>query len=163
MLLGSNQGDKIAILQKAGERLQQLSIAPIVVSSLYESEPWGFEAEEWFLNQAVKIETDLKPHDLLRSILEIERSLGRVRQNGDGRIAGYSSRTIDIDILLYENFVSETVDLQLPHPRMHLRRFVLMPLSEVAPGLIHPVLNVSIKKLLEECKDKSKIKKSRNN
>lgn len=163
LLLGSNQGDKIAILQKAGERLQQLSIAPIVVSSLYESEPWGFEAEEWFLNQAVKIETDLKPHDLLRSILEIERSLGRVRQNGDGRIAGYSSRTIDIDILLYENFVSETVDLQLPHPRMHLRRFVLMPLSEVAPGLIHPVLNVSIKKLLEECKDKSKIKKSRNN
>jgi len=163
LLLGSNQGDKIAILQKAGERLQQLSIAPIVVSSLYESEPWGFEAEEWFLNQAVKIETDLKPHDLLRSILEIERSLGRVRQNGDGRIAGYSSRTIDIDILLYENLVSETVDLQLPHPRMHLRRFVLMPLSEVAPGLIHPVLNVSIKKLLEECKDKSKIKKSRNN
>ena len=159
MLLGSNQGDKIAILQKAGERLQQLSIAPIVVSSLYESEPWGFEAEEWFLNQAVKIETDLKPHDLLRSILEIERSLGRVRQNGDGRIAGYSSRTIDIDILLYENLVSETVDLQLPHPRMHLRRFVLMPLSEVAPGLIHPALNVSIKKLLEECKDKSKIKK----
>jgi len=159
LLLGSNQGDKIAILQKAGERLQQLSIAPIVVSSLYESEPWGFEAEEWFLNQAVKIETDLKPHDLLRSILEIERSLGRVRQNGDGRIAGYSSRTIDIDILLYENLVSETVDLQLPHPRMHLRRFVLMPLSEVAPGLIHPVLNVSIKKLLEECKDKSKIKK----
>jgi len=163
LLLGSNQGDKIAILQKAGERLQQLSIAPIVVSSLYESEPWGFEAEEWFLNQAVKIETDLKPHDLLRSILEIERSLGRVRQNGDGRIAGYSSRTIDIDILLYENLVSEAVDLQLPHPRMHLRRFVLMPLSEVAPGLIHPVLNVSIKKLLEECKDKSKIKKSRNN
>lgn len=163
LLLGSNQGDKIAILQKAGERLQQLSIAPIVVSSLYESEPWGFEAEEWFLNQAVKIETDLKPHDLLRSILEIERSLGRVRQNGDGKIAGYSSRTIDIDILLYENLVSETVDLQLPHPRMHLRRFVLMPLSEVAPGLIHPVLNVSIKKLLEECKDKSKIKKSRNN
>jgi len=163
LLLGSNQGDKIAILQKAGERLQQLSIAPIVVSSLYESEPWGFEAEEWFLNQAVKIETDLKPHDLLRSILEIERSLGRVRQNGDGRIAGYSSRTIDIDILLYENLVSETVGLQLPHPRMHLRRFVLMPLSEVAPGLIHPVLNVSIKKLLEECKDKSKIKKSRNN
>jgi len=159
LLLGSNQGDKIAILQKAGERLQQLSIAPIVVSSLYESEPWGFEAEEWFLNQAVKIETDLKPHDLLRSILEIERSLGRVRQNGDGRIAGYSSRTIDIDILLYENLVSETVDLQLPHPRMHLRRFVLMPLSEVAPGLIHPALNVSIKKLLEECKDKSKIKK----
>ena len=159
MLLGSNQGDKIAILQKAGERLQQLSIAPIVVSSLYESEPWGFEAEEWFLNQAVKIETDLKPHDLLRSILEIERNLGRVRQNGDGRIAGYSSRTIDIDILLYENLVSETVDLQLPHPRMHLRRFVLMPLSEVAPGLIHPALNVSIKKLLEECKDKSKIKK----
>ena len=159
LLLGSNQGDKIAILQKAGERLQQLSIAPIVVSSLYESEPWGFEAEEWFLNQAVKIETDLKPHDLLRSILEIERSLGRVRQNGDGRIAGYSSRTIDIDILLYEDIVNDTVDLQLPHPRMHLRRFVLLPLSEIAPGLIHPVLNVSIKKLLEECKDKSKIKK----
>jgi len=163
LLLGSNQGERAAILQKARERLQQLSVAPIGVSSLYESEPWGFEAETWFINQAVKIDTDLKPHDLLMKILEIEKSLGRVRENGGERIAGYSSRTIDIDILFYEDIVNDTVDLQLPHPRMHLRRFVLLPLSEIAPGLIHPVLNVSIKKLLEECKDKSKIKKSRNN
>ncbi|MFA6333946.1 MAG: 2-amino-4-hydroxy-6-hydroxymethyldihydropteridine diphosphokinase [Bacteroidales bacterium] len=158
LLLGSNQGDKVTILRMATEKLQKLSEKPVLVSSLYESEPWGFEAKEWFVNQAVKIDTSLKPRDLLDSVLNIEKSLGRVRSEMSEGSLGYSSRTIDIDILLYENLITNTVDLKIPHPKMYLRRFVLMPLSEIDPGLIHPVFNKSVKRLLEECKDKSKVR-----
>lgn len=175
LLLGSNMGDKVSFLHKAVERLQQLSINPAVVSSIYESEPWGFNSKEWFLNQAVKIETDLDPQTLLDKILEIEKNLGRKRNpRGEWNVGsnagsnvgsdtgsegdlGYSSRTIDIDILLYEDLVINTADLKVPHPRMHLRRFVLMPLCEIAPDQIHPVLNQKISGLLEKCEDSAKV------
>ncbi len=162
LLLGSNQGDKVKILQLATDRLRLLSKKRPVKSSLYESEPWGFEAEEWFLNMAVKLETDLDPHNLLKTLLEIENELGRVR-NEEGGLAmkekrHYTSRTIDIDILLFDNEVINEEDLIVPHPRMHFRRFVLMPLCEIAPNLIHPVLNKSIEKLLDECDDRARVR-----
>lgn len=157
MLLGSNEGDRAEVLKIARRRLQNLSSRQIVVSSLYETEPWGFESDVWFLNQAIKIETELDPHVLLVKLLKIEKSLGRVREEKnekDQKESCYSSRTIDIDILLYDNVVTNTAELQLPHPRMHLRRFALMPLSEINPGMIHPLLRKSIKELLEECPDR---------
>ncbi|MFA5848623.1 MAG: 2-amino-4-hydroxy-6-hydroxymethyldihydropteridine diphosphokinase [Bacteroidales bacterium] len=161
LLLGSNQGDKVKILQMAIEKLRLLSKKQLVKSPLYESEPWGFEADEWFLNMAVKLETDINPRDLLKMLLEIERELGRVRgdnvrRTGDDK-RSYSSRTIDIDILFFDNEVINEEDLIIPHPRMQHRKFVLLPLFEIAPKLIHPVLNKDIEKLLEECDDKSKV------
>lgn len=162
LLLGSNQGDKVKILQLAIDRLCLLSIKKIVKSSLYESEPWGFEADEWFLNMAVRLETDLDPRDLLKILLKIETELGRVRDDKVGRTGDderqYSSRTIDIDILLFEDKVINEEDLIVPHPRMQHRRFVLLPLCEIAPKIIHPVLNKSMEKLLEECDDKSNVR-----
>jgi len=154
LLLGSNQGDKVKILQLATDRLQLLSKTPPVKSSLYES--------EWFLNMAVRLETDREPQDLLKMLLEIERELGRVRDDKVGCTGDderqYSSRTIDIDILLFDNEVINEEDLIVPHPRMQFRKFVLFPLCEIAPKLIHPVLNKSIEKLLEECDDQSNVR-----
>lgn len=162
LLLGSNQGDKVKILQLATDRLRQLSKKQLVKSSLYESEPWGFEAEEWFLNMAVRLETDLDPRNLLKMLLKIENELGRVRnEEGGPSMKGkrnYSSRTIDIDILLFDDEVINEDDLIVPHPRMQFRRFALLPLCEIATKLIHPVLNKSIEKLLEECDDKANIR-----
>jgi len=162
LLLGSNQGDKVKILQLATDKLQQLSKEPLVKSSLYESEPWGFEADEWFLNMAVKLETDINPRDLLKMLLEIERELGRVRGYKVGHPGEdkrqYSSRTIDIDMLFFDDEVINEEDLIVPHPRMQLRRFVLLPLCEIAPKAIHPVLNKSVEKLLEECNDRSNVR-----
>lgn len=158
LLLGSNQGDKLAILRMAAEYLQKLSTMPMLVSSFYESEPWGFDAEEWFVNQAVRIETDLSPEDLLKSVLNIEKDLGRVR-SGNKKDSRYSSRTIDIDILLYGELITDTDTLTVPHPKMHLRRFVLMPLLEIAPNLIHPVLNKGLETLMQECGDHLKVRK----
>lgn len=162
LLLGSNQGDKVKILQLATDRLHLLSKMPLVKSSLYESEPWGFEADDWFLNMAIKLETDLSPLDLLKRLQKIEKELGRVRDDTIGHTGEdkrlYSSRKIDIDILLLDDNVINKEELIIPHPRMQLRKFVLLPLCELAPKLIHPVLKKSIEKLLEECGDKSEVR-----
>ena len=159
LLLGSNMGDKTSILYKAAEMLQKISINPILLSDLYESEPWGFETDEWFVNQTIKIETDLEPAHLLRNLLEIEKKLGRVRVKGREKTIQYSSRTLDIDILLYDNLIIDTLNLHIPHPKMHLRRFVLMPLCEIAPHAIHSTLKKTIDNLLDECEDKLIVRK----
>lgn len=153
LLLGSNEGDKVTILQKAVKSLELLSDKPLTISSLYESEPWGFNTNEWFINQAVKMETSFEPHELLKSILDIEKNLGRVRSAVDRSVMGYCSRTIDIDIIFYDNLIINKPELTIPHPKMHLRKFVLMPLSEIAPKIIHPLLNKSIETIIEECND----------
>lgn len=158
LLLGSNQGDRKSILKAAGDRLQELSVIRLVKSSLYETEPWGFKADNWFLNQAVKIVTDLDPLELLSKTLEIEKSLGRLRENQESQNSGYSSRTIDIDILLYEGVTCDTEKLQLPHPRLHLRKFALLPLCEISPELIHPGLKMNMEELLKQCDDNSEIR-----
>jgi 2-amino-4-hydroxy-6-hydroxymethyldihydropteridine diphosphokinase len=122
-------------------------------SLLYETAPWGFIHETPFLNQALLIETGLSPGELMEGILEIERSMWRVREGDQWR-----ERSIDIDILFYDNDVVNTEGLHIPHPRMHLRRFVLGPLADIARDLVHPVLNKSIGELLDECVDTLEIK-----
>jgi len=149
LLLGSNMGNKYQILQDAIEQLSIECGSVVSKSKIFESEPWGFESDDCFLNMAVEIETDSEPHMLLNSILKIENSLGRTRL-ADGK---YHSRTIDIDIIFYGNRLIDSKDLIIPHPNMHLRRFVLLPLCEIAPDYIHPKFKIVIKDLLVLCED----------
>lgn len=149
LLLGSNMGNKKALLQEARSLLQEKAGKIIGQSSLYESEPWGFEAHEWFINQVIIIETPLRPNELLFAAQTIEERLGRVRAQTEG----YVSRPIDIDILFYNNEIIESPALTVPHPLLQNRRFTLLPLAEIVPEYKHPVLNKTIEKLLAECSD----------
>jgi 2-amino-4-hydroxy-6-hydroxymethyldihydropteridine diphosphokinase len=150
--LGSNLGDRVENLREAKSRIGEL-IGPVVEESpVYETEPWGFESDNEFLNMVLCAETALSPSGLLGRILMIESQLGRIR--GEAR---YSSRNIDIDILLYNSEIINETALIIPHPRMHERRFVLVPLNEIASELKHPVLKKSIKELLYACSDTSKV------
>jgi 2-amino-4-hydroxy-6-hydroxymethyldihydropteridine diphosphokinase len=137
LLLGSNIGDREDFLQRANECIAKCCGEIIAVSAIYETEPWGFDADTTFLNQALIIETDLLPGSLLSHCLCIENELGRDRSMDS--CGTYRSRNIDIDILFYENVVCQTPELTLPHPRLHLRKFALEPLEEVAPEWVHPV------------------------
>lgn len=116
-------------------------------SSAYITEPWGFEADEWFLNELLVVETELEPDDLMDTLLAIERTLGRIRHPEK---TGYSSRTVDLDILYYGDQIINTEKVTVPHPRLHLRKFALMPLCEIIPDFLHPVFNLSQKQLLEK-------------
>lgn len=154
MGLGTNLGKREDNIEKALARIKE-NIGPVTKSSsLYETEPWGFESDEQFLNMVVRIDTGLKPGDLLQEILNVEYFLGRKRSEKQ-----YASRVIDIDILLYGEKIVNEHQLKIPHPRMHERRFVLEPMCEIAGEVIHPVFGKSFARLLEECKDESKIKK----
>ncbi|MGA8311243.1 MAG: 2-amino-4-hydroxy-6-hydroxymethyldihydropteridine diphosphokinase [Terriglobales bacterium] len=130
--LGSNVGDRAANLNAAIERLRTLGEV-VAVSSFYETEPVEFAAQPWFLNCAVKLNTEKMPKQLLNAVLEIEKEIGRKRLKKKG------PRTIDIDILLFGNSIIDTKGLTVPHPAMHERRFVLEPLAEIAPEVRHPV------------------------
>ena len=121
-------------------------------SHVYETEPWGIENENTFLNIVLKIQTELKPIALLGKIHGIENQLGRIRNETQ-----YSSRTIDIDILFYNNIIINGKNLQIPHPRAIERRFVLVPLCEIEPDGMHPVLGKSFSNLLKECRDDKKV------
>jgi 2-amino-4-hydroxy-6-hydroxymethyldihydropteridine diphosphokinase len=144
--LGSNMGDRKEFLKRSIVLLSEECGEIVCESSVYETAPVGFAGDNNFLNKVILIETEHGPRELMKRLLSIERELGRVR---DG--SGYSSRTIDIDILLYGDEVIDEKNIKVPHPRMHERKFVLQPLHEIAPGLIHPVLNKSIKELLKFC------------
>ena len=151
LLFGSNMGDKERIFDATCTLINNRCGRIVTISSAYESEPWGFEADEWFLNRVIVLETELAPEVLMEKLLEIERELGRVRRS---EAEGYSSRPVDLDILYYGDQVICTDMLIVPHPRLHLRRFALMPLCEVAPDLMHPVLGMTQIELLECCPDK---------
>jgi 2-amino-4-hydroxy-6-hydroxymethyldihydropteridine diphosphokinase len=148
--LGTNLGDREQNLQVALEKIGENIGAVAASSSLYETEPWGFASENKFLNMAVEVRTNLKPSGLLGRILMIESQMGRIREGKE-----YKSRLIDIDILFYNDRIITKKVLLVPHPGIPERRFVLVPLCEIAPDLIHPVLNKSIRELLDECKDTS--------
>ena len=164
LLIGGNQGDRVSLLMQAiieiASRIGTVSAA----SSLYETEPWGFEAEQNFLNQALVVDTDLAAEEVLQRALEIEKDLGRVRsepsdiQNSKFIIHNYTSRPMDIDLIFYNNDIVDTPALQLPHPRMHLRRFVLQPLAQIMPDKIHPKFRKTISQLLAECTDEGVVK-----
>jgi 2-amino-4-hydroxy-6-hydroxymethyldihydropteridine diphosphokinase len=152
--IGTNLGNRKSNLEQAVARIKEY-IGPVLnSSSVYETEPWGFQADDKFLNMVVKVETELTPSGLLGRILMIESLLGR--QRGSER---YSSRVIDIDILFYEDMIVDEKSLKIPHPLLHERKFVLIPLCEIASDMIHPVLKKSIADLLELCEDKGVVKK----
>jgi 2-amino-4-hydroxy-6-hydroxymethyldihydropteridine diphosphokinase len=150
LILGSNLGDRKAYLCKATKRLEKDIGKILQHSCLYESMPWGFQTRYNFLNRVLILETDLSPEDILEKIHLIEDDLGRTRDNG-----GYSSRTIDIDILFIDKLVINKENLVVPHPLIEKRRFVLEPLSELIPDFTHPVLNKDIVHILDECEDKN--------
>ena len=147
--LGSNLGDRRNTLASALARMDEVAGKVVTYSGIYESEPWGFEASSRFLNQVVKLRTELAPLNLLHTVLSIENELGRVR----GTSERWCSRTIDIDILFYNDLVMYEPRLTIPHPAISQRRFTLMPLTEIAPGHVHPVLGKMNSELLQECTD----------
>lgn len=156
LLLGSNLGQRQHILQVSIE-LIELHVGKIIgQSSLYETEPWGFKSNHLFLNQVVVVKTILSPEDLLKKSQEIEQQLGRTNKTK----AGYLSRTIDIDILFYEDQIINHQHLIVPHPQLHKRRFTLSPLAEIAPEFEHPVLKKKIYELMKQCNDPQKVTRS---
>ena len=140
--LGSNMGDRKAMLKSALAGLDGPALRLVRESSLYETEPIGFENQGWFLNQVAEFETELFPRQLLHRMQKVEVSLGRRRTIKNG------PRTIDIDILLYGNLVMKTEELEIPHPRYRERRFTLAPLAELNPGLRDPVSHQTMAQML---------------
>jgi len=152
--LGSNLGNRRETLRSSVEMTGKRIGTVVKESPVYETEPWGFEANNQFLNMVIEVETKLSPAEVLARILIIEEQLGRVRRSRQ-----YISRTIDIDILFYDKLIINNESLTIPHPFLHERRFVLEPLNDIAPFLIHPVLKVSVSELLLSCSDKSLVKR----
>ena len=152
--LGSNIGDRVLMFDKAKNLIKQKIGAIIKQSSIYETQPWGFNTDDLFLNQVLLVETKIQPDELLEIILNIEVALGRVRKSDK-----YESRLIDIDILFYDNLIINNEKLIIPHPLIQDRLFVLEPLNEITRDFVHPVLKKTINELLLKCDDKLKIKK----
>jgi len=153
LLLGSNLGDRLQVLAAAREAIADQAGSIVNQSAVYETAPWGITDQPAFLNQVLEITTSLLPEDLLRIILNIERDLGRVRYERWG------ARVIDIDLLYFGQTVMDSARLTLPHPPIQDRRFVLAPLAEIAPDFIHPLLQKTSSKLLDQCPDTSAVSK----
>lgn len=154
LLLGSNLGDRQLYLQEATELIAQQVGEVIGLSAIYETEAWGKTDQPGFLNLALVVATALSPIALLHQVLEIEKALGRVRHEKWG------ARLIDIDIIFYENEVVDvTGELQIPHPQMQYRKFVTEPLAEIAPHFVHPVLQKTLKEILDELEDSLSVKR----
>ena len=142
--LGSNSGDRIGYVQQATSLLGASdNITLIRTSAFYETEPWGMDSENWFVNAVVEIKTSLSPQELLAECQRIEPQLGRKREENKG----YSDRTIDIDILFYNKDIINEENLTIPHKFVHLRAFTLVPLLELIPNFEHPVLHKTISEL----------------
>ncbi|MCD6365954.1 MAG: 2-amino-4-hydroxy-6-hydroxymethyldihydropteridine diphosphokinase [Bacteroidales bacterium] len=148
--LGSNLGNRQnAIFLSQQFILQQIGYI-VNESAIYETEPWMMDSDEWFLNQVIEVETNLEPHSLLLKLKDFEQTHGRRTETHSGK---YQSRVIDMDILFYGNRIINSSDLVVPHPFLHERKFVLIPMNEINPDFIHPIFNKSIKELLTECND----------
>lgn len=156
VLLGSNLGDRQLLVNQACRMMEERCGKIVAKSRLYESEPWGFKSEHWFLNQVVEISTSLSPDELMDTLLLIEKELGRDRSTPH---EGYVSRPMDLDILYWgDGLIADGQHIIVPHPRLHLRRFTLLPLCDVAPDYVHPILKKTNRQLLDECQDQGIVK-----
>ena len=147
LLLGSNLGERLQILKSAAGLIEERVGTIRAASSIYETAPWGVLDQPVFLNQVLEVQTELMPEEVLRIILEIEHELGRIRYERWG------ARVIDIDMLYFNDLVLDSARLTLPHPRLHERRFTLVPLAEIAPDFLHPLLQKTSRELLDNCTD----------
>lgn len=146
--LGGNIGDRLDSLEKTRKLLEAQCGQIVKSSSVYETAAWGSTSKNKYLNQVVQLHTHLRPLQLLKKTLHIEKELGRVRGN-----AKNDDRTADIDILFYNDEIISNKNLQVPHPRLQFRKFVLVPLNEIDRGFVHPVLRESVGNLLKHCDD----------
>ncbi len=153
LLTGGNEGDRFLHMQQARTNIELICGQLLLVSSVYETAPWGKTDQPDFLNQVILVDTKFSPEELLKAILSIEEKDGRKRTVKN------APRTIDIDILFYNNLILEKPGLTIPHPRIAVRRFVLEPLNEISPEFIHPVFGKTMRELLLECKDELGVKK----
>jgi 2-amino-4-hydroxy-6-hydroxymethyldihydropteridine diphosphokinase len=152
LLLGGNLGNKQQVFAEARIQLEK-HVGPISAqSAIYETEPWGFESEDLFWNQALELKTTLSPEEVLKQTQLIELELGRIRKEKQ-----YDSRIIDIDILFFGDQIIKYSNLTVPHPRIQERKFALVPLFEIAADFIHPIFRKSVHELLEECPDLLKV------
>lgn len=153
ILLGSNQGNRKQFLSKARKQVAEYCGNISKASSIYETAAWGNTKQAAFLNQVIIIQTKFSPDELMKTLLHIETGLGRIRTEK------YGPRTIDLDILFFDELIYHSSTVTLPHPALQDRRFVLIPLAELSPRKIHPVYQKTITRLLKECADKLEVKK----
>lgn len=151
--LGSNVGDRLDYLTLSKTAIRNYIGSIQFSSNIYETEPWGIDNQDSYLNQVVAVQTDRTPNDLLDNIHLIERELGRIRREH------YGPRTIDIDILYYGERIIDIENLKIPHPHIQKRRFILVPLSEILPQMQHPLLKKTNQELLDVVKDEGKVTK----
>ena len=145
--IGSNKGNRSALIKKAIDEIEKKIGIIISRSSIYQSKSWGFDSND-FYNLCLLIDTDIMPKSLLINLKKIEKSMGREDIDGS-----YSDRFIDIDILFYDNIITDSEDLKIPHPKIEIRKFVLVPMLEIADDYVHPILNKTIKELYNDCSD----------
>jgi 2-amino-4-hydroxy-6-hydroxymethyldihydropteridine diphosphokinase len=156
--LGSNIGNKLNYIKSAGKEISELKGTKVLrSSSVYKTEPWGIKAQDEYLNSVLEIESALTPEELLKELKKIEIVLGRKNREK------WREREIDIDILFYDDMVLKNETVNIPHPEIQNRKFVLEPLCELNPGLIHPVLKCTLEKLLNNTNDNSEVIKIQNN
>lgn len=145
--IGSNKGNRSVLINKAIDEIEKKVGIIISRSSIYQSKSWGFDSND-FYNLCLLIDTDIIPKSLLINLKKIEKSMGREDVDGS-----YSDRLIDIDILFYDNITTDSEDLKIPHPKIEIRKFVLVPMLEIADDYVHPILNKTIKELNNDCSD----------
>jgi 2-amino-4-hydroxy-6-hydroxymethyldihydropteridine diphosphokinase len=152
IMLGGNIGDTICIFESARTLIKESGAEILAESAVFRTDPWGDELQRTFLNQSILVETDLDPYRLLILLQKVEFHHGKNTQYENG------PRTLDLDIIFFDELILSSITLSIPHPRAHLRRFNLLPMSQIVPNFVHPVLKKTVSELLYECSDPLEVK-----